>query len=232
MDKRYTDPALDFIGLFLPRRCAACDRALYSAEHCICLACISDLPLFRGHDDGANRVEQLFQGKVPLASASAFLIFTKGGKVQRMLHRLKYQGDKEVGLELGGRMAEDVMRSPRFASVDLLMAVPLHRRREKQRGYNQAQVLVEGMATVWRLPVAHGGLLRMVRTTTQTRKGRMARWGNVKEAFHVGDPTELQGKHVLLVDDVVTTGATLEGCAKALLGIPGIRVSVLTCACA
>lgn len=232
MNDRFVDIALDFFGLFLPRRCGACDQALYRAEQCICRSCANDLPRLRGHDDADNRVEQLFHGKVRLEAASAFLIFTKGGKVQRMLHRVKYHGDRDLGLELGRRMAEDVMASPRFATVDLLMAVPLHRRREKQRGYNQAQVLVEGMSAAWKLPSAHGGLLRIAKTTTQTRKGRMARWGNVKEAFHVGDHEELQGKHVLLVDDVVTTGATIEGCAKALQAVPGVRVSVLACACA
>lgn len=228
----FLDAGLDLVGLFLPRRCAACDGILYRAEQGICLTCASDLPLLRSHDDPENRVERLFHGKVQLASASAFLIFTKGGKVQRMLHRLKYRGDKEVGLELGRRMAEDVFKSPRFATVDLLMAVPLHPRREKQRGYNQAQVLVDGMASAWPVPTAQNGLLRMAETRTQTRKGRLDRWRNVKEAFHVGEPGVLAGKHILLVDDVVTTGATMEGCVRALQEVPQVRVSILACACA
>ena len=232
MRARKGHPLLDLVGLFLPRRCAACDQALYTAERAICGRCASDLPLLRGHDDPGNRVEQLFLGKVRLEAASAFLIFSKGGKVQRMLHRLKYKGDRNVGLELGMRMAEDAMPCPRFATVDLLMAVPLHPHREKQRGYNQAHVLVEGMAEAWGLPIADGGLLRMASTRTQTRKGRMARWGNVKEAFRIDAPQQLQGKHILLVDDVVTTGSTLEGCVLALQAIPGVRVSVLACACA
>ncbi|MGV9013390.1 MAG: ComF family protein [Flavobacteriales bacterium] len=232
MRERKGHPLLDLVGLFLPRRCAACDQALYTAELAICGNCASDLPLLRGHNDPENRVEQLFRGKVRLESASAFLIFSKGGKVQRMLHRLKYKGDRNVGLELGMRMAEDAMTCPRFASVDLLMAVPLHRDRERQRGYNQAQVLVEGMAAAWDLPMADGGLLRMASTRTQTRKGRMARWGNVKEAFQIDAPEKLEGKHILLVDDVVTTGSTLEGCVLTLQAVPGVRVSVMACACA
>ncbi len=232
MEPRKGHPLLDFVGLFLPRRCAGCDQALYNAEYSICRDCANDLPRLRGHDDAENQVEQLFRGKVQLEAASAFLIFRKGGKVQRMLHRLKYKGDRNVGLELGKRMAEDAMTSTRFATVDMLMAVPLHRDREKQRGYNQAHVLVEGMAAAWNLPMADGSLLRMASTRSQTRKGRMARWGNVKEAFQIGDPQQLEGKHILLVDDVVTTGSTLEGCILALQATPGVRVSVMACACA
>ena len=152
--------------------------------------------------------------------------------VQHMLHHLKYRGDTAVGLELGKRMAEEAMASRRFGDVDVVLPVPLHRRKLKQRGYNQAQVLVDGMCQVWPLRQAGTGLLRVVHTSTQTRRGRLARWGNVKEAFQLADPGELRNAHVLLVDDVVTTGATLESCAKALLHVPGIRVSVLACACA
>ena len=152
--------------------------------------------------------------------------------VQHMLHRLKYKSDKEVGLELGRRMAEDVMNSPRFSDVDVLLAVPLHRKKQKQRGFNQAQVLVDGMREVWPLREVDTGLLRVVHTSTQTKRGRLARWTNVKAAFELSDPQALAGAHVLLVDDVVTTGATLESCAVALAEVPGIRISVLTCACA
>lgn len=124
------------------------------------------------------------------------------------------------------------MHSPRFADVDVLLAVPLHRRKEKQRGYNQAQVLVDGMREAWPLRAVDTGLLRVVHTSTQTKRGRLARWGNVKAAFQLADPDALKDAHVLLVDDVVTTGATLESCALALANVPGIRISVLTCACA
>lgn len=126
----------------------------------------------------------------------------------------------------------ELMTSARFDTVDLLMAVPLHPRKERQRGYNQSQVLVEGMRQAWPLATADRSLMRIVRTTTQTRKGRLDRWRNVKEAFEVGDPGALAGRHVLLVDDVVTTGATLEGCIAALSAVPDLRISVCTVACA
>lgn len=232
MRPRKSNILYDLAGIFLPRRCAGCDQGLMSFEHSLCMECVDDLPRLRGHDDPDNKVEQVFKGRVRLHAASAFLQFNKDGMVQHMLHRLKYRGDPGVGLELGRRMAEDVMKSPRFADVDVLLAVPLHRRKEKQRGFNQAQVLVDGMREVWPLREVDTGLLRVVHTSTQTKRGRLARWTNVKAAFQLSDPAALAGAHVLLVDDVVTTGATIEGCALALADVPGIRISVLACACA
>jgi ComF family protein len=222
----------DLIGLVLPRCCAGCDRPLMRAENCICLHCLQDLPRTRFHDDPRNRVEQLFFGRFPFAAASAFLHFTRDGMVQRMLHRLKYESDRPTGLELGNRMAMDLMASARFSSVDAVLAVPLHPRKLKQRGYNQAQVLVDGMREVWPLRDPGAGLMRIVRTATQTRRGRLDRWRNVEEAFMLQDPGALRDAHVLLVDDVVTTGATIEACARQLQEVPGIRISVFTCACA
>lgn len=220
------------MGLFFPRRCSACDGALLRAEASICLHCATDLPLTRFHDDPDNRVEQLFKGRLPLTAASALLHFTREGRVQRMLHALKYRGDREVGLDLGRRMAEAAMGSARFADVDLALAVPLHPRKERMRGYNQAQVLVDGMRQVWPLRKDRDRLLRIARTASQTRRGRMERWKNVHEAFALPDAEALRGAHVLLVDDVVTTGATIEACANVLLRVPGLRLSVFTCACA
>lgn len=232
MEVRKSGILHELTGIFLPRRCAGCDQGLMRFEHCICSACVDDLPRLRGHDDPDNKVEQVFKGRVRLHAASAFLQFHKNGMVQHMLHRLKYRGDADVGLELGRRMAKDVMESPRFADVDVLLAVPLHRRKQQQRGFNQAQVLVDGMREVWPLRQMGTGLLRVVHTSTQIKRGRLARWTNVKAAFQLSDPQALAGTHVLLVDDVVTTGATIEGCALALAQVPGIRISVLACACA
>jgi ComF family protein len=218
------------VGLFLPLRCAGCDDALLAHERSLCLKCAEDLPLTRFHHDPGNPVERIFWGRLELASATAFLHFDKRGMVQHMLHRLKYKGDRAVGLELGRRMGREWMASPRFNAVERIIAVPLHPRKERQRGYNQSQVLVDGMREVWGLPAAGSGLLRVVRTPSQTRKGRLGRWLNVKDAFEVPHVSDLEGRHVLLVDDVVTTGATLEACATALLRIPGVRVSIATVA--
>ncbi len=222
----------DLAGLFLPRRCGGCDQGLRHFERCLCTFCEDDLPRTRFHDDPNNQVEELFRGKVQLQAASAFLHFNPTGMVQHMLHRIKYQHDRQLGLELGRWMAEDLRTSKRFDTVDLLLPVPLHPRKEHMRGYNQSQVLVDGMRERWPIEHIGKGLVRVVRTPSQTRRNRLDRWLNVKEAFQLPDPEKLRGRHVLIVDDVVTTGATLEGCVLALGAVPGIRVSVYTAACA
>ncbi len=224
--------ARDLAALFLPRRCAGCDTGLMRFETGLCLACLDDLPRARFHDDAKNRVEQLFWGKAQLHAASSFLLFTPGGMVQSMLHRLKYGYDREIGMLLGRAMAEELMNSERFRDVQVLVPVPLHPSKKRKRGYNQCDVIVEGMRQVWPIAPTAQELMRVVKTPTQTRKGRLDRWRNVANAFQVHDPEALRGKHVLLVDDVVTTGATLEGCIRALEVIPDVRISVCTVACA
>ncbi|MBK8340687.1 MAG: ComF family protein [Flavobacteriales bacterium] len=222
----------DLAGLFLPRRCAACDRPLIRAEASLCLGCLHDLPRLRLHQEPGNRVERLFWGKVPVEAAAALLQFNRSGKVQRILHRLKYTGDRTVGLELGRMMAEALQASERFHTLDTILAVPLHSSRLRERGFNQSQILVDGFREVWPLQPMHQSLMRVTRTATQTRKGRWDRWTNVKEAFDLASPEALAGAHVLVVDDVVTTGATLEGCIRALTSANGLRVSVCTAATA
>ena len=191
-----------------------------------------ELPLTRFHDDPHNRVEQLFKGRVQLVAASALLHFNAKGRVQHILHRIKYKHDRDAGVFLGALMGEALKNSERFATVDTLLAVPLHKRKERSRGFNQSQLLVEGIQQVWELDSAGRELMRVVRTPSQTKRGRLDRWLNVKEAFHLPDPEALRGKHVLIVDDVVTTGATIEGCVKALEAVPDLRISLFTAACA
>ena len=191
-----------------------------------------ELPLTRFHDDPHNRVEQLFKGRVQLVAASALLHFNAKGRVQHILHRIKYKHDRDAGVFLGALMGEALKNSERFATVDTLLAVPLHKKKERSRGFNQSQLLVEGIQQVWELDSAGRELMRVVRTPSQTKRGRLDRWLNVKEAFHLPDPETLRGKHVLIVDDVVTTGATIEGCVKALEAVPDLRISLFTAACA
>lgn len=177
-------------------------------------------------------MEQLFKGRVRVHAASAFLLFTRGGMVQRMLHGLKYRSDLDVGLALGRLMGEELQKSARFGDADAAIAVPLHRKREHVRGYNQSQVLVDGLRESW--PIADGSacLKRVVHTRTQTHKGRWERWGNVDAVFEVDEDGLKELGHVILIDDVVTTGATLGHCVLALQRVPGLRVSMAACAVA
>ncbi|WKZ65893.1 MAG: phosphoribosyltransferase family protein [Flavobacteriales bacterium] len=224
--------ASDLVGLFIPRRCAGCDTPLMRHEECLCGPCLADLPFTRFHDDPLNPVERLFHGRVQLQAASALLQFNSHGKVQRILHRIKYAQDTEAARFMGRLMGEALGTSARFAGADALLAIPLHPRKQRQRGYNQSRLLCDGMREVLPLAPLHHALARGARTETQTRKGRLDRWRNVRDAFVVRDPKALEGRHVLLVDDVVTTGATIEACAAALVAVPGVRVSLFTAACA
>lgn len=222
----------DAWGLLVPRRCAGCDGALLSYEEGLCDACRADLPFTRFNEDPLNPVERLFHGKVPLQAAGALLRFSPHGMVQRMLHRVKYKHDRDVAMMLGRMMGEALAATRRFDGIDAVIAVPLHPRKERQRGYNQSRLLGDGLRRVVALEPMHHALRRMERTASQTRKGRMDRWRNVKEAFEAGDAEALRGRHVLLVDDVVTTGSTAEACAQAILQVPGTRVSFFAAACA
>lgn len=222
--------ATDMGGLLLPRRCAGCDGALHRNEADLCALCLADLPRARMLGNAQNPVARLFWGRVPLEAAGALMRFDPGGKVQHMLHRLKYKGDRHVGLGMGRLMGEEAVASGRYLSVDTVMAVPLHPRKERARGFNQAQVLADGLRQCWPLKPAGRELLRVLHTSSQTKRNRMDRWQNVRTAFAISPARTLANAHVLLVDDVVTTGATLESCARALLEVPGVKVSVLTAA--
>lgn len=216
----------DLVDLLLPRRCSGCDRGLNPGEAALCLHCLEDLPHTRFHHDPLNPVEVLLAGRLQVHAATALLRFDGAGRVQRLLHRLKYRGDRRVGAELGRLLGTELAACERFSSVDTILAVPLHRSKEHLRGYNQSQLLVDGIRTAWPLADASGAVVRSRRTQSQTRKSREQRMRNVSQAFLVKDEAAITGRHVLLVDDVVTTGATLGSLAGILLARPGTRVSI------
>jgi len=223
-------PLSDLVDLFLPRRCSACDRGLRPQERALCLHCLEDLPLTRFHDDPKNPVALAFAGRIPVVSATALLRFDGSGRVQRILHRLKYRGDTGVGHELGLMLGEQLTRSASFQGVDAVLAVPLHPAKERSRGYNQSQVIAEGIRAAWPLTDVRGSVRRVVRTNSQTRMDREQRWSNVSDAFLVRRPEAVRDRHVLLVDDVITTGATIGSLARTLTSLPGTTVSVVALA--
>ena len=219
----------DFSHLFFPFNCLGCDVALSEKEETLCFNCMHDLPLthYWRYDD--NTVAAMFYGKLPFDRACSFLYFTKGGRVQQMMHHLKYASRPEVG-ELLGKLFGIELLDSNYQDIDLIIPVPIHPKRLKTRGYNQCDHIGMGISKSLHKPCCTESVVRTVANESQTRKGRFDRWKNVSELFKVLKPENLQGKHILLVDDVVTTGSTLESCAKVLLKVQGVRISIATIA--
>lgn len=172
----------------------------------------------------------MFWGRVNIHSASAFYFFEKGGKVQNLMHQLKYRGKKEIGTLVGNWYGAELKNSELFNSVNLVVPVPLHPKKMKKRGYNQSESFAEGIAKAMEIQMDSTNFIRNIETETQTKKARYNRWQNVETVFEVKSPTIFENKHILLVDDVVTTGATLEACAQKLLSIGGTKISIATIA--
>lgn len=192
------------------------------------MECILSLPETNFHYYAANPVEKIFWGRLPLVSATAQYYFSKESLMQTLMHQVKYKRNKELGRQLGLFMGNEIIKSNRFKTVDVLVPLPLFPAKEKKRGYNQATILCEGMAEAMKIEIANDVIIRPQPTETQTKKGRMDRWKNMEGKFALINADKLKGKHVLLVDDVVTTGATLEACGQELLKAEGIRVSIAT----
>lgn len=212
--------------LFFPKHCPSCSLALLRNENIICFKCRYSLPRTGFHLQRGNPVEQLFWGRVPLQAAAACFEFRKSGGVQRMLHLLKYDGAQELGRELGRIYGRELLQSPLFSENQLIVPVPLHPDRLRVRGYNQSEVFAEGLEESLPNAQLNKAIERVIHTTTQTKKSRFDRWQNVETAFEVTHVEAIRGKRVLLVDDVVTTGATLESCAARLLRSGAQNVSI------
>ncbi len=222
----------DFISLLFPRHCASCGNTLLRHESCICTFCGLHLPATDFHEHEVNPVAELFWGRVPVHRATSMYYFHKGSRVQSLIHKLKYKGQQEIGVHLGRQYGLRLRNSPHFADVDVILPVPLHPRKLRKRGYNQSEAFARGLSQGLGVRADTATLLRKTATATQTKKSRFRRWENVQEVFVTQHPERLAGCHLLLVDDVVTTGATLESCARHLVKIPDCRVSIATIACA
>ncbi len=216
----------DFISLIFPRICAGCGNSLWKHEEGLCHFCEFHLPKTNFHFDLENPVTRLFLGRANIHTGAAFLYFNKGSKVQQMVHQLKYKGRKDIGVYLGDLYGQSLKYAPHFNSADAIIPVPLHKKKYMQRGYNQSEQIAIGMAGAMNIPVHRHLLVRTKATETQTRKSRFSRYQNVKEIFTVSSPEVWKGKYLVLVDDVITTGATLESCIQALSAIPDVRISI------
>jgi ComF family protein len=216
-----------FLHLLFPHICSGCGSDLLSEESMLCMRCMDAMPETNFEWHPGNPVEKIFWGRLPLLSATAQFYFTKESLMQQLMHQFKYKGNKELGLQLGRMMGDQLSRSGRFA-IDALIPLPLFPAKERQRGYNQAAVLCQGMAENLHLPVLNDVIIRPQHTETQTKKGRVERWKNMEGKFVLTNADAIRHKHILLVDDVVTTGATLEACGHELLKGENVCLSVAT----
>ena len=221
---------LSFFRLFVPRRCAVCGACLDDGEEVLCLKCDIGMPRTNYHLRVDNPVEQRFWGRFPLERATSYFRYCKDGDYRRILFRMKYEGRQDDAETMGRLMAADLVRSGFFEGVDVLLPVPLHPDKQRLRGYNQSACIAQGVSAVTGIPVSVGNVRRLKFTETQTRKSAHQRWDNVDGVFEVVDAAAFAGQHVLLLDDVLTTGATLTACADALAGVEGVRFSVLALA--
>ncbi|MDB4902724.1 MAG: amidophosphoribosyltransferase [Mucilaginibacter sp.] len=220
----------DFVSLLFPELCAACKESLMANEQLICTDCLYNLPFTNFHLQADNIVARQFWGKIELESAYALYYFTKGGKIQNLMHQFKYKGMHEIGNLLGNIAGEQLTKNEIFNAVDYIIPVPLHKKRLKQRGFNQSACFATGLAQKLNAAVEDDNLARAIATETQTHKSRFARFENMQEVFTVKNPDKLINKHILLVDDIITTGSTLEACGLQLLKIPGLKLSIATIA--
>lgn len=222
----------DLIRLFFPPLCLLCEEPLAKGENHICLDCFCRLPRIRFFETGKSPACLLFAGKFPFEQASAFLKYEKSGAVRRLIHALKYHGQKELAFYLGQIAAREMNLAGTYAGADLIVPVPLHPARLRQRGYNQSEWIARGIASVLGIPVDCRQLTRHKATRTQTHKSVYERWENVQDIFSLTNPLEVENKHILLVDDVMTTGSTLGESARTLLSAPHTRISLFAIAIA
>ncbi len=217
----------DLIDFILPRHCAVCGEVLSRSEQEICLNCLLALPLI--DDAHCAEIEKLFWGIVPVERAVSYFYYRKGSPYNNLLHHLKYKNRPQIGVMLAKNAATELLTKGFFNGVELILPLPLSKKKERSRGYNQCDYIAEGLSQVTGIPVVRGCITRTKANETQTHKNRQERWKNVEGIFAVSNPDAVRGKHVLLIDDVLTTGATISDCARALVRA-GCRVTIFTLA--
>lgn len=218
----------DFFSLLFPRRCEMCGAPLLKSETTICTKCVATLPYTHYWDYDDNPVAQKFWGQVDITAACSLVFFRKGTKVRKLIHKLKYKGKKDIGYKLGyllGCYLKD--RNP-YTSIDYVVPIPLHPKRQRQRGYNQSELIANGIADALNVKTAPDLVRRRSYTSTQTRKSRLERFQNVRSIFEIAHPEAIEGHHLLVVDDVITTGATTLSCVAELQNAAPCKVSVVS----
>lgn len=221
----------DLISLVFPEICNACGKSLYKHENMLCNVCKVKLPYTNFHLEEDNPIEKVFWGRIPIEKAGAYLYFHKGNRVQQLMHRFKYKGKKEIGEYIGNLYGNELLKNNYLSDADLIIPVPLHPEKHKKRGYNQSEYFAKGLSNSLQIPFNKDILIRAIASSTQTKKNRFERWQNVSTIFKIENLENITNKHVILVDDVITTGATVEACANILLKASPKKISFLALAC-
>jgi len=216
----------EIFNLFYPSVCYSCGKSLVKGESHICTKCRFDIAKTNFSNEDNNPVEEVFWGKVNLYSATAYCFYSKGGIMKNLLHKLKYKSKPEIGVELGKMLAGEISELEKYKTIDYIIPLPLHPTRQHKRGYNQSKMIALGMNVLFSKSINDNNLIRVIATDTQTKKNRYQRFENVKGIFNLRNPKEFEAKHVLLVDDVLTTGSTLVAAAETLLQVKDIKVSI------
>ncbi len=224
----------DFISLIFPRLCQLCNTQIPNQEDLICITCDKKIPKANQINDLDNNFIQRFYGRVNIVYGAAYYLFGIDGKTKKLMHQLKYKNRPQIGIKTGNRFAKQLLKSPHFPrDIHYIIPVPLHPIKLHRRGYNQSDVIAKGLSEVLKIPIKKNIITRKKFTDSQTAKSRSSRMENVETAFETIDTSTLQNKHILIVDDVLTTGATLEACANTLLKTyPNLKISMLTLAMA
>ena len=220
----------DILDMIYPNYCLGCNAQLAGNSEVLCMDCAEELPYTHFFDKEENPVKEIFYGRITVAHAGSALFYTKGSLVQRLLFALKYQGNKNAGLFLGALLAQQLAETRWIQEIDCIVPLPLHKKRERKRGYNQSAVIGSKLSEMLAIPMNTDMVERAVYTETQTHKTREARWQSMQTVFKIKDENALQSKHILLIDDVLTTGATMEVCGNEILKVKDTKLSIATAA--
>jgi ComF family protein len=219
------------VSLLFPRLCLACEAPLPKTERCLCLDCQVTLPETNFHNAIPNRFTDRFEGRVSVEAAASLFFFTRKSRTQHLIHQIKYHDKREAAIELGRVLGEKLVQSTPFQGIDCIIPVPMHPTKQRWRGYNQAEMFANGLADAMKINVELNALRKVKMTVSQTKMSRSERLENTKEVFEIGNSASLRGKRVLIVDDVMTSGATLESCANAIAQhVPDVKISFATIA--
>ena len=220
------------INLFFPEVCYACLRFLSDNENFICTHCRHDLPVTNFHFNNSNAVKKVLYGRAIIENGTALFRFEKKGLVQQLIHGLKYKGYQNIGFALGNWLGAELKTVQAYKNIDLVIPVPLHKSKLKKRGYNQVSKFAQQIAQALNATYTDQVLLKTSQSASQVNKKRWSRWNNTNTLFALNNKTKIENKHILIVDDVITTGATLEACINVLQQANNVKISIATIAIA